>query len=494
MLFRSPQQTMDYQLYGSTDGTNYTPIANYTWPTWVNLPVSIPVNGASSARYIKYEGHTTWNQYVGLAGMRVYEWLASAPASQPASAYGTTNLALGKSVQNQSNYTSAASNPPTYVNDGNTSTAWYGTNDTYYKNASTYDFSFTAGGIIIDLGQQVQIGKIVVTPAKAQAFGMFLTPDNVTPVNFLFSSNQTMFATANTGSTARTFYIDGRVTARYVWLYGWNLTPGGAAVNPGIGELEVYSFNSGGSPGTGTTTTCAGTCTLSAPGTVVSAATSAASFTVTSSSSWTVVAVDPWIQITSAASNNGNGTVSFTVAANTGPSRTGTISVANQVFTIYQNGTPTGTTSGCAYLIQSSTVQSVPNTGTTSGLIQVITAQTCAWTASTASAWITIKSGVNSTGNGAVAYTVPQNSTGVARSGGILIAGQYVAINQDGGVVAPPPGTPVITAGGVVNTASYAAGGPPNGSLAQGSFFSIYGSGVGPDTPAQATTDRKSVV
>jgi uncharacterized protein (TIGR03437 family) len=175
------------------------------------------------------------------------------------------------------------------------------------------------------------------------------------------------------------------------------------------------------------------------------------------------------------------------VDANTGPSHSSTVSIANQPFTIYQNGTPTGTTSGCAYLIQSNTTQNIPNTGTTSGLIQVITAQNCAWTASTAAAWITLKSGTSASGNGAVAYTVPQNPTASARSGGILIAGQYVAINQAAGTGAPLPGTPVISAGGVVNTASYAPGGPPNGSLAQGSFFSIYGSTVGPETPVQST-------
>jgi hypothetical protein len=65
-----------------------------------------------------------------------------------------------------------AANPPANVDDGSTSTAWYGTNDTYYKNSSSYDYSFTAGGVLLDLGQQVSIGKIVATPAKAQAFAV----------------------------------------------------------------------------------------------------------------------------------------------------------------------------------------------------------------------------------------------------------------------------------------------------------------------------------
>ncbi len=286
---------------------------------------------------------------------------------------------------------------------------------------------------------------------------------------------------SGTGSSAVLYSADANSSSARV----------GTITLSGSGQTLTFTVSQAGTgtgTGTGTTSSCTGTCTLSAPGQNAAATSSSSSFTVTATSAWTVVAVDSWIQVTSPGSNNGNGTVTFTVSANTLGPRTGTISVANQTFTIYQDGTPTNTTAGCAYLIQSSKVQSVPNTGTTSGLIQVITAQNCAWTASTSSTWVSLKSGTNSTGNGAVAYTVPANDSVNARSGGILVAGQYVVVNQAGGIPAPAPGTPVIAAGGVVNTASYAQGGPPNGSLAQGSFFSIYGSGVGPDTPAQATT------
>src|ERR1035441_3066582 len=82
-----PLQTFDYQIYGSTDDANYTQIASQTWPVWINVPVSVAVNGAASARYIKYEAHTPWNQYIGISGLRVYEWLASAPPAPPARPY-----------------------------------------------------------------------------------------------------------------------------------------------------------------------------------------------------------------------------------------------------------------------------------------------------------------------------------------------------------------------------------------------------------------------
>jgi uncharacterized protein (TIGR03437 family) len=328
-----PLQTMDYQLYGSTDGTNYSPLASHTWPVYVTLPVSVAIDGASSARYIKYVGHTSWAQWVGLGGMRVYEWLAAAPAAQPSSAYGTTDLAQGKSATNLPNYTSASANPPANVGDGNASTVWNGTNHTYYGDSSSYDFSFAAGGVQIDLGQATPVGKIVVTPAGAQAAGMYLTTDPSTPANYAFFSDQTMFGTATTGSTAQTFYLDGAITARYVWLYDWNLTPGKTAVYPGIAEVAVYGFNGGSSPGG---------CSYALSATSATAAAAGASGSVTVAAgppcTWTAQSNTAWITISDGATGTGDGTVSFAAAANAGAARSGTLTIAGQTVTISQDG------------------------------------------------------------------------------------------------------------------------------------------------------------
>jgi uncharacterized protein (TIGR03437 family) len=192
--------------------------------------------------------------------------------------------------------------------------------------------------------------------------------------------------------------------------------------------------------------------------------------------------VAPWITVTSAGSGTGNGTVTFTAAANAGAARSGSILIGGQTYTVHQNGVATGTTAGCGYLIQSSTTQTV-TTAAGTGMIQIITGQNCAWTAASDASWLTIQSGSSGTGNGAISYAVTENGTGVARSGSIVMAGQMVAVNQAGGAVA---GTPFISAGGVVNTASYAPGGAPNGSLAQGSYFTIYGSDLGPESGVKA--------
>jgi sugar lactone lactonase YvrE len=54
---------------------------------------------------------------------------------------------------------------------------------------------------------------------------------------------------------------------------------------------------------------------------------------------WTATSNASWITITSGASGSGAGTVAFTVTANTGAARSGTITIGNATFTIVQEGT-----------------------------------------------------------------------------------------------------------------------------------------------------------
>ncbi|MGA2434777.1 MAG: BACON domain-containing carbohydrate-binding protein, partial [Bryobacteraceae bacterium] len=57
---------------------------------------------------------------------------------------------------------------------------------------------------------------------------------------------------------------------------------------------------------------------------------------------WTASSNDSWITITSGASGTGSGSVSFSLDANGGAARTGTITIAGQTFTITQAGTTSG--------------------------------------------------------------------------------------------------------------------------------------------------------
>ncbi len=86
------------------------------------------------------------------------------------------------------------------------------------------------------------------------------------------------------------------------------------------------------------------TFTLSPTSTAVSGFASTGSFNVISSGadcSYSAVSNNSFITIVSGASGTGNGTVSYSVAANSGAARTGTITVGGQTFTISQSAIPT---------------------------------------------------------------------------------------------------------------------------------------------------------
>jgi hypothetical protein len=141
---------------------------------------------------------------------------------------------------------------------------------------------------------------------------------------------------------------------------------------------------------------------------------------------WAATSQAGWIAITSGASGNGDGTVQYTVAANTDPAgRTGTLSVATQTVTISQAGTAPACTFNAA-----PTSAFYPVTGGTA-TITVTTQPGCAWTATSQAAWITITSGGSGTGNGTIQYSVAVNA-GAGRASSVTVGGQTVAITQDG--------------------------------------------------------------
>ena len=114
---------------------------------------------------------------------------------------------------------------------------------------------------------------------------------------------------------------------------------------------------------------------------------------------WTAVSSAPWLTITPVGSGSGSGTVSYTVAANAGPSRTGTLTIEGQTFTVTQS-------SGCAFSL-SPTNQHFPAGGGMNSA-SVASAAGCAWTAVSNDAWITITSGASGSGSGTVSYTVAE--------------------------------------------------------------------------------------
>ena len=135
---------------------------------------------------------------------------------------------------------------------------------------------------------------------------------------------------------------------------------------------------------------------------------------------WTAASSVSWLSL-AAASGTGSGTVAFTVADTIGPSRTGTATIAGQLFTVTQSP-------GCTFTISPDS-QSTPAAGG-AGAVSVTAGAGCAWTAISNAPWITIESGAGGSGNGSVSYKVAATS-GAARSGSLTIAGRTFTVNQD---------------------------------------------------------------
>lgn len=136
---------------------------------------------------------------------------------------------------------------------------------------------------------------------------------------------------------------------------------------------------------------------------------------------WSSTSNAPWISIAAPGSGTGNGTVQLGIAANTGPARSGTATIAAKTVTVNQE-------SGCSVAIAPS-AQNVPQAGA-SGAVTVTTAAGCTWTAVSNAAWITVTGGASGSGDGSVQYAVVANTTGVARTGTITIGGQTFTVNQ----------------------------------------------------------------
>lgn len=140
--------------------------------------------------------------------------------------------------------------------------------------------------------------------------------------------------------------------------------------------------------------------------------------------SWTAVSNAPWLSVTAGASGSGNGRVTFSAAANQGDARTGTLAIAGTLVSVNQPAT------ACAFSVAPGSASFGSAGGTAS--FTVTGTSSCAWTASSPDAWVTITGGASGTGSGIVSVAVAATSGG-ARTSTLTIAGQPVTmITQSG--------------------------------------------------------------
>ena len=136
---------------------------------------------------------------------------------------------------------------------------------------------------------------------------------------------------------------------------------------------------------------------------------------------WTSTSGVEWVQVAGSGSGNGNGTVDLSVAANSGPGRTGAVTVAGRTVAVSQDG-------GCAIVLDPTSEAMAAAGG--SGKVTVSAGAGCAWTAVSDVAWVVITAGPSGTGPGAVQFSVEANATGAPRTATLTIGGVVFAITQ----------------------------------------------------------------
>jgi hypothetical protein len=154
-----------------------------------------------------------------------------------------------------------------------------------------------------------------------------------------------------------------------------------------------------------------------------SGGTGSVNVTTQSGCAWSASSNAAWITITSGNSGSGNGAVNYSVSANASTnSRSGTMTIAGQTFTVNQSGT------ACTYSISPSNQSFDSNGG--AGSVNVTTQSSCTWSVVGNVNWITVTSGSSGSGSGTVTYSVSANSSTSSRSWTMTIAGQTFTVTQ----------------------------------------------------------------
>ena len=318
----------------------------------------------------------------------------------------------------------------------NSEAGWIGVTGGVSGNSSgTVTFSVNANLTAERTGSLVIAGQTVTV--RQQASGEDRCPVVLAPTSQLIGVAGGNGAPITVSTAAG---CDWTAISNADWI---TITSGQSGSSSGVVGFRVAANSGGGRSGTITiggvlfTVTQAGgtpcTYAIAPRGQSVAAAGATGAITVSAGAtcSWTALTTTPWISITSGASGTGNSSVGFSVAANTGAARAGTLTIAGEVFTIDQAAGPA---SVCEYSI-TPTSQTLAATAGPGSPVNVSTASGCAWTTTSNAPWITVTSGANGSGNGAVGFNVTANPGG-ARTGTLTIAGTTFSVNQAAGTSA----------------------------------------------------------
>ncbi len=216
---------------------------------------------------------------------------------------------------------------------------------------------------------------------------------------------------------------DGLIRVDFVSLLPTPLTPGA------IYEAVVTAVGPGGSAASGRSNTFS--FSFPCPPTITPASQSfsnaGGNVTVTvnggAGCAWTAVSNAQWVTVTSGSAGVATGTVTLSVASNTGTtSRTGTVTIGSNTFSVTQSGT------ACSYSLSPTSQTFAAAGGSTT--VNVTTTAGCTWSATGGSSWATISNGTNRTGSGSVGITTTANSTTQTRTATLTIAGKSFSVTQ----------------------------------------------------------------
>lgn len=144
---------------------------------------------------------------------------------------------------------------------------------------------------------------------------------------------------------------------------------------------------------------------------------------------WTASSEASWIAITAGRTGQGDGTVTYEVAANPmSVPRSAGVAVNDERVELAQEA------AACQFTLDPTSANFPTQGGSTT--VSVAAPSSCAWTASSQAAWIQVISGAAGSGGGTVGIAVDAN-TGPARSGAVVIAGRTVSVGQAGASADP---------------------------------------------------------
>jgi hypothetical protein len=250
------------------------------------------------------------------------------------------------------------------------------------------------------------------------------------------------FAVSPTSATIANSGGDGTFTIQTTAGCGWTVTPGAAwitiaSATSGSGEAQVR-FTATANPGTSRTGTitaggqtftvqqgsgCSYSLSTSSQNVPANGGTGTVDVTAAGGCGWTATSNVAWIGITAGSSGTGNGTVGYSVQANTGDPRSGTLTVAGQTFTVSQG-------SGCSYAIAPN-AQTIPAGGATVD-VALTTGSACQWTTTSNASWLSVVTPPSGSGSTTVRISAQPNA-GPVRNGTVAIGSESFAVTQETG-------------------------------------------------------------